>query len=103
MRIALIGDVHANLPALEAVLRHALQNGAQTVWNVGDFVGYGPFPDQVVRRIQSEGIPSIIGNYDQKVLHFRHSGVKTSDPQKMLAFAWAERQLSPPSRIYLSN
>ena len=41
MRVALIGDVHANLPALEAVLAHARQEGANAIWNVGDFVGFG--------------------------------------------------------------
>ena len=45
MKIALIGDVHANLPALEAVLEHALEQGVQAVWNIGDFVGYNAFPE----------------------------------------------------------
>ena len=52
--MALIGDVHANLPALEAVLEHAHQNGVEAIWNVGDFVGYGAFPDQVVKRLSGQ-------------------------------------------------
>ncbi|PWG74693.1 metallophosphatase family protein, partial [Enterococcus hirae] len=52
MKAALIGDVHANLPALEAVLEHARSQGAEEVWNVGDWVGYGAFPDEVVRRLR---------------------------------------------------
>ena len=51
MRVALIGDVHANLPALEAVLDHAREQGATRIWNIGDFVGYGAFPDEVVGRL----------------------------------------------------
>jgi predicted phosphodiesterase len=39
VKIALIGDVHANLPALEAVLNHARQQKVEAIWNVGDFVG----------------------------------------------------------------
>jgi len=57
-RIALLGDVHANLPALEAVLSHAHSLGAVEVWNIGDFVGYGPFPDEVIRLLQQEGQPA---------------------------------------------
>ena len=68
MSVALIGDVHANLPALEAVLDHAAGQGVDAVWNVGDFVGYGAFPDEVVRRLRREGVLSIVGNYDLKVL-----------------------------------
>ena len=68
MKVALIGDVHANLPALEAVLTHAYQQGVEAIWNVGDFVGYGAFPDGVVKRLQNENALSIIGNYDAKVL-----------------------------------
>ena len=44
MRIAIIGDVHANLPALEAILIHAKAREVESIWNVGDSVGYGAFP-----------------------------------------------------------
>ena len=44
MKVALLGDVHANLPALEAVLADARRRGAEAVWDVGDSVGYGAFP-----------------------------------------------------------
>ncbi|MEE8392065.1 MAG: metallophosphoesterase family protein, partial [Anaerolineae bacterium] len=44
MKVALIGDIHANLPALEAVLAHIHEQGIEKIWNVGDFVGYGAFP-----------------------------------------------------------
>ena len=54
MKVALIGDVHANLPALEAVLEDAHGRNVEAVWNVGDFVGYGAFPDEVVKRLQQE-------------------------------------------------
>ena len=68
MKIALFGDVHANLPALEAVLVHARQMKVKAIWNVGDFVGYGAYPDEVVSMLREIGAISIIGNYDGKVL-----------------------------------
>jgi hypothetical protein len=48
VKVALIGDVHANLPVLEAVLVHARQQGVDAVWNVGGFLDYGVFPHEGV-------------------------------------------------------
>jgi len=70
MKIALIGDVHANLPALDAVLADAASRKADVIWNVGDFVGMGPFPDEVVKRLKEKQAISIAGNYDEEVLSF---------------------------------
>ncbi len=103
-RIALLGDVHANLPALEAVLAHAEGQGVEAVWNTGDFVGYGAFPDQVVRLLRRRGALSIVGNYDLKALKFRRKRDKwqrSKHPLKFHAFQWAFEQLSKKSRKYL--
>lgn len=104
MRVALIGDVHANLPALEAVLAHAHDQGVEAIWNVGDFVGYGAFPDEVVQRLRKEDALSIVGNYDLKVLQFKQKKKKwrkKKQPDKYLAFEWAYENLSKKSRKYL--
>jgi putative phosphoesterase len=106
MRVALIGDIHANLPALEAVLEHSAKNNADTIWNIGDFVGYGPFPEDTVKLVRSLDTQSILGNYDRKVLQVpakmtRWQGKK--HPQKIFAFQWAYEQLSIESRAYLSS
>jgi putative phosphoesterase len=102
--IALIGDIHANLPALEAILAHAHKHAATAIWNVGDFVGYGPYPDEVVRLMQAEKALSISGNYDLKVLQVKEKKEKwkkTKRPEKLLAFEWAFNHLSKESRRYL--
>ncbi len=65
MKIALLGDVHANLPALESVLDHARSQGADAIWNTGDFLGYGAFPNQVVEQLQRAEAISILGNYEK--------------------------------------
>lgn len=106
MKVALIGDVHANLPALEAVLAHAHRRGVEAIWNVGDFVGYGAFPDQVVRRLRQENALSIAGNYDLKALKFKKKEKKwrkSKRPEKFLAFQWARDNLSKKSRKYLRS
>lgn len=64
MRIALISDVHSNLVALEAVLADAERRGAESVWNLGDTVGYGPDPNGVVARLTEAGAVSVLGNHD---------------------------------------
>lgn len=65
MRLALIADVHANLPALEAVWEDIEQRGVDEVICLGDLVGYYPWPNEVVEFIRSKNIPSLQGNYDQ--------------------------------------
>lgn len=106
MIIAALGDVHGNLPALEAVLAHADQNGAEAIWNVGDFVGYNAFPEEVVRLLRERKAVSIRGNYDRKTLKTPKKldeWKRTKAPEKWLAFEWAYEHLSDASRKYLKD
>jgi putative phosphoesterase len=106
MRIALLGDVHANLPALEAVLSHAQQNNAEQIWNTGDFVGYGAFPNEVIEMLRHAGTISISGNYDLKVVHFPKKKLKwrkSKMTEKYTAFKWAFKNLKPKNRRYLAK
>ena len=66
-RATVFGDIHANLPALESVLAHMDAQGHENLYCLGDLVGYGIFPDEVIRIIRDRGIPTIMGNYDQGV------------------------------------
>ncbi|UCD97720.1 MAG: metallophosphoesterase family protein [Chloroflexota bacterium] len=105
-KIALLGDVHANLPALEAVITHAQNLGVETFWNIGDFVGYGAFPNEVVKRMRKKNFVSIIGNYDLKVLNFPlkdDNWREKKHPLKYLAFKWAYENLSPKSLEFLRS
>lgn len=107
MKITLIADIHGNLPALQAVLRHAQAHyAAQTILNLGDAVGYGPYPDEVVKAIQGAAFVNIIGNYDKNVLNKamrdeKWSHVKTENKRAM--FAWTYTALSKKSRRYLDS
>jgi len=107
MKIAVISDIHGNLPALNAVLRHAAGMGAsQTVLNLGDSIGYGPNPDQVVQLLKAGRFISLRGDYDQKVISKTHrktqwTKVKNLDKQKM--FAWTYNALSKSSRNILKS
>ncbi len=104
MKAALIADVHGNLPALESVLNHARSQRVDVLWNLGDFLGYGPFPDEVVRRLRENGARSIIGNYDLKVLNFLQKEQKwrrTKDPAKFFSFRWTYKHITKDTKEYL--
>jgi putative phosphoesterase len=66
-RVAVITDIHANLPALEASLAEIERLGVDAVYCGGDLVGYGPHPNEVCALIESRAIPTIYGNYDYAI------------------------------------
>ena len=67
MRIGILSDIHANLPALEAVLRDVDSVELDLVVCLGDLVGYAPWPNEVVEEIRRRRIPTLAGNYDRGV------------------------------------
>lgn len=105
MKITVIADIHGNLPALEAVLRHARsQSATRMVLNLGDLTGYGPFPEEVVRWSRSPQVINILGDYDKKVISKKHrkenwGQVKTAHKREM--FAWTYCSLSKRARQFL--
>jgi putative phosphoesterase len=91
-RVAVITDIHANLPALQATLERIDELGIGRIYCGGDLVGYGPQPNEVCALIQEHGIPTIYGNYDYAIardledcgcayvdLHDRELGQKSVD------------------------
>jgi putative phosphoesterase len=66
-RVAVITDIHANLPALEAALARIEELGIERVYCGGDLVGYGPHPNEVCALIEQRAIPTIYGNYDYAI------------------------------------
>jgi CHAD domain-containing protein/predicted phosphodiesterase len=68
VRIAILGCIHANLPALQAVLADASAQGAQRIVCAGDIVGWGPQPREALALLQGRGIPSIRGHDDRRVV-----------------------------------
>jgi diadenosine tetraphosphatase ApaH/serine/threonine PP2A family protein phosphatase len=68
MRLAAISDIHANLPALEAVLLGADDAGAEEIWCLGDVVGYGAEPDACADLVRERCDVCLVGNHDLAVL-----------------------------------
>ena len=101
MRYLVLSDIHANLPALEAVL--AAADGAwDRVLVLGDLVGYGAEPNEVVARVRDLGPHAIIrGNHDKV-----GSGLESADGFNTVArraIAWTFAELTPEHRAYLAG
>jgi putative phosphoesterase len=66
-RVAVVTDIHANLPALEAVLEAMWGIDVDALYCGGDLVGYGPYPNEVCALLEERAIPTIYGNYDYAI------------------------------------
>jgi putative phosphoesterase len=66
-RVAVITDIHANLPALQAALARIDELEVDGLYCGGDLVGYGPRPDEVCALVAERAIPTIYGNYDHAI------------------------------------
>ena len=58
----LISDIHANLPALKAVLADIAARRPTATYHLGDLVGYAPWPDETVQLLRAANIPGVAGN-----------------------------------------
>ena len=109
MRYAFISDIHANLPALDAVLADiAARSGVDATYHLGDLVGYAPWPDETVERLRAAGIPGVAGNYDSTVAtHATHCGCRYEDPRQEelshLSYAWTLEHTSATSAAFLGQ
>ena len=65
--VAVITDIHANLPALKASLARIEDLGIERVYCGGDLVGYGPHPNEVCALVEERELPTIYGNYDYAI------------------------------------
>ncbi|HET7676348.1 MAG TPA: metallophosphoesterase family protein [Candidatus Limnocylindrales bacterium] len=99
MRIAVLSDIHGNVPALAAVLAALAPYDA--IWQLGDIVGYGPEPDAVVARLRDEGALGVCGNHDAAALGRIDADWFNDDART--AVLWSAGQLSESSRAWLAE
>ena len=106
MRLALISDIHANLPALEAVLADIAERGVGATYHLGDLVGYAPWPNEVVALIRDRHLPGVAGNYDSTVATgYKHCGCRYEDPrqeaQSHESFRWTLAHTDAAAKTFL--
>ena len=103
MRVLIVSDIHANLAALEAVLRDATAAGPiQAVWSLGDCVGYGPQPGECIARLRelsASGGLTVAGNHERAAT----GAISTADfnPNAAAAAAWTRDQLNQEEKSFL--
>lgn len=66
--LAILSDVHGNLPALRAVLDHAQEIGCKRYLSLGDVTGYGAQPRECIELLHELGVPNILGNHDRYIV-----------------------------------
>jgi len=101
MRVLIISDIHGNLTALDTVLEDAKAD-YDTVWCLGDLVGYGPDPNECVERVRAlPNLVCLVGNHDKAAIGGIDINAFNIDAR--MAIAWTQRALTEETRDYLNN
>jgi diadenosine tetraphosphatase ApaH/serine/threonine PP2A family protein phosphatase len=99
MRLAVLSDIHSNAPALEAALEAVAE--FDQLWVLGDIVGYGPHPDEVVERLRALDAVAVQGNHDAAVLGRIPTG--TFNDLARAAVKWTARAMKPANLAWLGE
>lgn len=108
MRYALISDIHANLPALRAVLADIAKRSVDATYHLGDLTGYAPWPNETVALLREHGVPGIAGNYDSTIAtNYKHCGCKAENPRQEelshISYEWTRSHVSVETKRYLAS
>jgi len=108
MLLAAFSDIHANKHALEAVLANIGQHAPDRVVCLGDLVGYGAFPNEVIETIRHAGIPTIAGNYDDGVgFDQEECGCAYTNPADIergdRSLRWTKQVVTPQNKAWLRS
>ena len=105
-KILLLGDIHANYPALDAIIRYIQPERFDWIINTGDFTVYSTFPNETIQwfRERKDAI-CIRGNTDRKVLRIL-KGKKLKKPgkeEKRVMYFWTSENLAPENITFLKS
>lgn len=108
MKLAIFSDIHANLHALEAIWPDLEAQLPDAVYCLGDLVGYGAHPNEVIDFIRSRDIPTVMGNYDDGVGFDRDDcGCVYKDPEDdrrgKQSLLWTRARTTPDRKAYLQT
>ena len=106
-RIALISDIHGNLPALQAVLADLDARADITaIYHLGDLTGYAPWPNEVISLLRERAIFGIGGNYDSTVANdYKHCGCRADSQREEelshISYEWTREHVSAETKRFL--
>ena len=108
MKIAVLSDIHANLHALQAVWADVEAQRPDAVYCLGDLVGYGAHPNEVIDFIRTRSIPTVMGNYDDGVgCDQDDCGCAYTDPVEALlgrqSLFWTRTHTKPNNKRFLQQ
>ncbi|AEB76429.1 metallophosphoesterase family protein [Clostridium botulinum] len=103
MRIAIFSDIHGNLEALKSVLEDIESKNVDRVVCLGDLVGYGPFPNEVIDVVRSEDILTIAGNYDKAVVANDIKYIQDNPLNREFALPWSVKEVTEANKKYLKR
>ena len=99
MRLAIVSDIHANLPALEAVLADVEGADVDQLWCLGDVVGYGAHPDECASLVAEHCALCLVGNHDLAVLG--ELDESSFSPAAAAAVRWTRETARPETIEFL--
>ncbi|MCK4514487.1 MAG: metallophosphoesterase family protein [Spirochaetaceae bacterium] len=104
MRIGLLSDIHANLPALEAAFERLTREGCDIIVNLGDAISIGPFPAETVQFLRDHDISSIAGNHENDlVLGFTAESERQMGQGEREHYRWTHGRLSSADVAFISK
>jgi putative phosphoesterase len=105
-KILLLGDIHANYPALDAIIKYIQPDRFDWIINTGDFTVYSTFPNETIQWFRErKKVIGILGNTDRKILRIL-KGKKLKKPkkkEKRVMYFWTSESLHPENIAYLKS
>jgi predicted phosphodiesterase len=100
-KIGILGDLHANLSALEAVLALLDLEGVEAIYCVGDIVGYGSRPNEVIELLIKNDVRAVAGNHDWALLG--RIPTDSFNPYARAALDWTIKRLGKSGHEFLAE
>ncbi|MEJ2688345.1 MAG: metallophosphoesterase family protein [Deltaproteobacteria bacterium] len=101
MRLAFISDIHANLQAFQAVLTDIEKLQATEIFSLGDNIGYGPQPEEVINLLRKRNIASIMGNHEYALLSSNYC--KSLNPSARKSISITRQLISDDTLSFISS
>ncbi|SFC67352.1 metallophosphoesterase family protein [Clostridium uliginosum] len=102
MKIAVISDIHGNIYSLIRALQDIDYQKVDTIICLGDLVGYGPHPNEVIAMIRRRNIVCIKGNYDTSVIDNKYSFIRETEINSF-SLPWTFNELREENKYFLEN